>query len=64
MERAAELGDRMLNGFKKALAGDNHVVDMRGKGLMLGIELDSPQPHLVKAALAAGLADQRHARHA
>ncbi len=55
MERAAVLGDRMLNRFKKALAGDNHVVDVRGKGLMLGIELDSPQPHLVKAALAAGL---------
>ena len=55
MERAAVLGDRMLNRFKKALAGDNHVVDMRGRGLMLGIELDSPQPHLVKAALATGL---------
>ncbi len=55
MERAAVLGDRMLNRFKKALAGDNHVVDVRGKGLMLGIELDSPQPHLVKTALASGL---------
>ncbi len=55
IERAAVLGDRMLNRFKKALAGDNHVVDVRGKGLMLGIELDSPQPHLVKAALASGL---------
>ena len=55
IERAAILGERMLNGFKEALAGDNHVVDIRGKGLMLGIELDAPQPNLVKAALAAGL---------
>ena len=55
IERAAVLGDRMLNRFRKALAGDNHVVDIRGKGLMLGIELDSPQPNLVKAALASGL---------
>ncbi len=55
IERAAVLGERILNGFRQALAGDNHVVDVRGKGLMLGIELDSPQPNLVKAALAAGL---------
>jgi acetylornithine aminotransferase len=55
IERAGVLGERMLNGFKKALAGDNHVVDIRGKGLLLGIELDSPQPNLVKAALATGL---------
>ena len=31
------------------------VVDIRGQGLLLGIELDSPQPNLVKAALAAGI---------
>ena len=55
MERAAVLGDRMLNRFKKALAGDNYVVDIRGKGLMLGVELDSPQPHLVKATWDKGL---------
>jgi acetylornithine/N-succinyldiaminopimelate aminotransferase len=55
IERAAELGERMLNGFKTALAGDNHVVDIRGRGLMLAIELDAPCPNLVKQALAAGL---------
>jgi len=55
IERAAELGERMLNGFKAALAGDNHVIDIRGRGLMLGIELDAPCPNLVKQALAAGL---------
>jgi len=55
IERAGMLGERMLNRFRKALSGDNHVVDVRGKGLMLGIELDAPQPNLVKAALASGL---------
>ena len=40
IDRAAELGDRLLDGFSTALAGDNRVVDIRGKGLMLGIELD------------------------
>jgi acetylornithine/N-succinyldiaminopimelate aminotransferase len=55
IERAAALGERMLAGFRKALAGDNRVVDIRGKGLMLGIELNAPAPNLVKAALADGL---------
>jgi acetylornithine aminotransferase len=55
IERAAALGERMLDGFRKALAGDNRVVDIRGKGLMLGIELNAPAPNLVKAALATGL---------
>ncbi len=55
IERAAVLGERMLAGFRKALAGDNRVVDIRGKGLMLGIELNAPAPNLVKAALAEGL---------
>jgi acetylornithine/N-succinyldiaminopimelate aminotransferase len=55
IERAAELGERMLAGFRTALAGDNQIVEVRGKGLMLGIELDAPAPDLVKRALSAGL---------
>ena len=55
IERAGMLGERMLKRFRTALSGDNRVVDVRGKGLMLGIELDAPQPDLVKAALASGL---------
>ena len=55
IERAAVLGERMLNRFKKALAGDNHVVDIRGRGLMLAIELDAPCPHLVKRRLRQDL---------
>jgi acetylornithine/N-succinyldiaminopimelate aminotransferase len=55
IERAEALGKRLLDGFRTALAGDNRVVDIRGKGLMLGIELDAPCPNLVKQALAAGI---------
>ena len=55
IDRAAQLGDRMLARFRAALEGDNRVVDIRGKGLMLGIELATPCGDLVKRALAKGL---------
>ena len=55
LERAAALGDRMQARFRAALDGDNRVVDIRGKGLMLGIELATPCGDLVKRALAKGL---------
>lgn len=55
MARAAELGTRMLARFRDKLAGDNRVVDVRGCGLMLGVELASPCGELVKRALEKGL---------
>jgi acetylornithine aminotransferase len=55
MARAAELGARMLARFRAKLAGDNRVVDVRGCGLMLGVELASPCGELVKRALEKGL---------
>jgi acetylornithine aminotransferase len=55
LARAAALGDRMQARFRAALEGDNRVVDIRGKGLMLGIELATPCGDLVKRALAKGL---------
>ena len=55
MERAAELGERMLNRFRDGLKGNNRVVDIRGLGLMLGIELNAPCAELVGEALKAGL---------
>ncbi len=55
IDRAGVLGERMLKRFSKALEGENRVVDIRGKGLMLGIELAHPCTELVKAALAKGL---------
>jgi acetylornithine aminotransferase len=55
IERAAELGERMLARFRTALAGNNRVVAIRGHGLMLGIELSAPCPDLVRQALDRGL---------
>ncbi|MFT5211536.1 MAG: acetylornithine/N-succinyldiaminopimelate aminotransferase [Flavobacterium sp.] len=54
-ERAGELGERMLAAFNTRLAGANSVKDIRGKGLMLGIELDQPCGDLVEKARNKGL---------
>ncbi len=53
-QRALELGDYFQSCFKKTLAAlieKNIILDIRGKGLMLGIELDRPCTELVKQAL-------------
>ncbi|MCK5666664.1 MAG: aminotransferase class III-fold pyridoxal phosphate-dependent enzyme, partial [Thiotrichaceae bacterium] len=53
-QRALELGQYFQLGFKKSLADlieKNIVVDIRGKGLMIGLELDRPCADLVKKAL-------------
>ncbi len=55
VERAAKLGQRMLKGFADKLAGVQGVRDIRGKGLLLGIELDRPCADLVKRGFEAGL---------
>jgi acetylornithine aminotransferase len=49
--QAATMGDYLLEGFKARLGDLAGVKDIRGKGLMLGIELDRPCPELVKLAL-------------
>ena len=53
--RAAELGSELLAGFHAALDGVNGVTDIRGLGLMIGIELDRPCTELVGMALGQGL---------
>ena len=55
IERAAVLGDRIMASFKTALAGVEHVVEIRGKGCMIGIELNKPCKSLFSAAMTAGL---------
>lgn len=53
-QRAAELGDYFQQGFKKSLSSlisQGVVKDIRGKGLMIGIELAQPCTELVKKAL-------------
>ena len=55
MKRAASLGEAIRSSFRAALAGVDGVKDIRGDGLMIGIELDRPCAALVKSALNAGL---------
>lgn len=54
-ENAARMGDYLLAGFRRALDGVAGVEDIRGQGLLLGIELDRPCAELVGRALDAGL---------
>lgn len=53
--RAATLGNFLLEGFKQALADCPQVTDIRGKGLLLGIELNRPCDALVEQAKQRGL---------
>ena len=55
IDRAIRVGEAIRAGLRDALAGVNGVADIRGMGLMIGIELDRPCGDLVKRALAAGL---------
>lgn len=52
--RAGELGRTLLDGFRRAFAGNARVIEVRGKGLMLGIELDTPCAELTQRALEQG----------
>jgi acetylornithine/N-succinyldiaminopimelate aminotransferase len=52
---AEAVGAQIRNELAKALAGQAGVVDIRGQGLMIGIELDRPCGELVARALEAGL---------
>ncbi|HHO59919.1 MAG TPA: aspartate aminotransferase family protein [Thiotrichales bacterium] len=49
--QAGTLGDYLLDGFRQKLGKADGVRDIRGKGLMIGIELDQPCTELVVAAL-------------
>ena len=55
IDRAGELGERMLAAFRERLAGNNRVKEIRGKGLMLAIELNEPCTQLIGEALEQGL---------
>jgi len=55
IERADELGKYILDGLKESLEGANYITDIRGKGLMIGIELNEPCTELVMLAKAKGL---------
>ena len=55
MAHAEQLGQFIRQGFATALQGLHGVVEIRGQGLMIGVELDRPCTELVKLALARGL---------
>ncbi|MCC6208092.1 MAG: aspartate aminotransferase family protein [Gammaproteobacteria bacterium] len=55
VERAAGLGQRLLDGLRAALAGCDLVADIRGRGLMIGIELTRPSTHLPSVGLERGI---------
>lgn len=55
VHRAAELGERIQTGLSNRLHNRQGVVEVRGKGLMIGIELNEPCAPLVQQALDAGL---------
>jgi len=53
--RAKALGDKMLDGFKASLHNQPGVVDIRGRGMMMGIELDRDCPELMGKAMENGV---------
>jgi acetylornithine aminotransferase len=55
MQNAVEMGEFLRASFRSRLAGNDAVKDIRGQGLMIGIELTIPCNGLVQEALDAGL---------
>ncbi len=55
IERAANLGTDILARFQSELSTCPHVTDIRGYGMMFGIELDKPCPEMVAKAAAKGV---------
>ncbi|MDH5786657.1 MAG: aspartate aminotransferase family protein, partial [Chromatiales bacterium] len=55
LAHAEHLGSEILKGFKLALDDQPYIKDIRGKGLMIGIELDRDCGTLVGMALERGL---------
>ena len=55
VERARILGDRIVNGLKQNLSNLPHVVDVRGKGLLIAVELDTPCKELAQQGLDLGI---------
>ena len=55
VDRAESLGTRLLAGLADKLAGVAGIEEIRGQGLLIGIELDRPCGELVSMALDQGL---------
>ena len=55
LANATAMGNLIMDGMRKALAGHPGLVEVRGTGLMIGIQLDRPCSEIVAQALKAGL---------
>ena len=55
LENAAVIGARLSDGLKRGLEGVSGVKEVRGAGLMIGIELDRPCGVILQRAAEAGL---------
>lgn len=55
MDNARRLGAAIMDGLRSGFAGVAGVKEVRGEGLMIGVELDRPCGDMVKRALGAGL---------
>ena len=55
LERAIETGKLLKSQLQQKLGASSKVVDIRGHGLMLGVELDQAYPDLAKQLLEQGL---------
>ncbi len=55
LENARVRGEAIRTGLRAALAGVHGVVDIRGEGMMIGVELDRPCGELVGVARDAGV---------
>lgn len=53
--RAQAIGERLSGGLKARLGNNPAVIDIRGRGLIWGVELDRPCGPLLTQGLAAGL---------
>ena len=54
-QQAASMGQYLIEEFQKQLSSNSHIVDIRGKGMMLGIQLDQPCGQLIAEAIEKGL---------
>jgi acetylornithine/N-succinyldiaminopimelate aminotransferase len=55
IDNAAAVGARIRSGFEREWSGVKGIVEIRGQGLMIGIELDRPCGALLQRAADAGL---------
>src|SRR5690606_37024968 len=55
LANASVQGERIMSGLRQELEGVNGVVEVRGQGMMLGIELDRPCATIIRKGLAAGI---------